>query len=92
MGTNARRLATVALVLGVVLTACNASDVFGLKVEKVGRRCTGNGFARDSKNVLQCKRGKWRVSMPIGKAIALIDAYNASQTTTRAQGRHFQGD
>ncbi len=82
MGTNARRLATVALVLGVVLTACNASDVFGLKVEKVGRRCTGNGFARDSKNVLQCKRGKWRVSMPIGKAIALIDAYNASQTTT----------
>ena len=82
-----RKMASVVLVLCVVLSGCDASDVYGLGVARAGRKCSGAGFARDSKNVLQCKRGKWAVVMPISRAIALIDAYNASQSSTTTTPR-----
>lgn len=77
-----RRLGAVLLVVGLVGVACDAGDVLRLGVAKSGRRCSGAGFARDSKNVLQCKGGRWRVTMTISRAITLIDVYNASLATT----------
>jgi alpha-tubulin suppressor-like RCC1 family protein len=66
----------------LLVGACEASDVYGLPMQRAGRRCSGNGFARDSKNVLQCVKGRWKVNMTIDRAVAMINAYNAAQATT----------
>lgn len=67
------------LVAGVVAAGCDPSDVDRLPRAVVGRKCTRDGaFARNTSQVLQCSKGKWRVSTSIAAAKALIVANTAT--------------
>ena len=65
-----RRLAPPAILLCLVLvaTAC--------PLAKVGRRCVGEGWARDATHVLQCRGGRWARAMTFGDYLRFIDALN----------------
>lgn len=61
----ARTLA-LTVVLAVVATGC--------PVTKAGRRCTGQGWARDSTHVLQCRNGRWAKAMTFGDYLRFVEA------------------
>jgi len=82
-GRRRPRRATPALVAALLVVgavaSCDAGSVLRLPTAKVGRKCSGGGFARDGGRVVQCVKGRWKVTMSVADAIARIDAYNAAQ-------------
>lgn len=84
-----RRSATVvavALTLTVVATGC--------PLTKVGRRCSGSGWARDNSHVLQCRNGKWARAMTFGDYVRLVDAMNREaerRASSTARAQYFRG-
>lgn len=70
-------MVAVLVLCSFVAVACQPSDVTGLKRSTVGARCSGKAVARDATRVLQCRRGRFAVMMPIATAVRLINQYNA---------------
>src|SRR4051812_41365459 len=58
----------IAVMLTIVATAC--------PLTKVGRKCSGSGWARDNAYVLQCRGGKWARAMTFGDYLRFLDAIN----------------
>ncbi len=75
-----RRSTAVAIVALIALVAS------GCQLTKVGRKCTGNGWARDTTHVLQCRNGKWVKAMTFGDYLRFVDAANR-QAAAEAERR-----
>jgi len=63
-----------ALVLVSAVTLVLAAT--GCDLTKVGRRCSGSGWARDTSHVLQCRNGRWAKAMTFGDYLRFVDAAN----------------
>ena len=67
------RFSDLFLVAGIVaIVALIALIASGCQLTKVGRKCTGNGWARDTTHVLQCRNGKWAKAMTFGEYLSFL--------------------
>ena len=78
--TRHRRSVAIAVLALVALVAT------GCPLTKVGRKCTGSGWARDTTHVLQCRNGKWAKAMTFGDYLRFVDAAN-KQAAAEAERR-----
>jgi len=74
-----RMLPVIALsiVMVFVATAC--------PLTKAGRKCSGQGWARDSTHILQCRAGKYAKALTFGDYARFLDAVNQQKAAEEAR-------
>ncbi len=76
------RLRTIGIAL-LSLTVI-AAGLTGCRTARIGARCATTDFGQTATQILQCKRGRWRVIMTKAQYVQLLIALKNNATTTTA--------